>query len=136
MEMGEAVEMERDKENKNESTDITPKLNVVVSLVNIKDNLESLSPEMRKQFLKLSNEMDKAKMDPIDNEEKVSDSGHGSTANTTDEELSMDLSQSQPLDLSVQHERSPIDDFPDSSKFPLRKEKSWRKVSGYNHAIY
>lgn len=116
--------------------DKAPKMNVVVSLVNIKDNLDSLSPEIRKQFLEImDNDNTDSQPQVTDNEEKVSeenmseekepeqkeseekDSGHGSTVDTTDEEISVNLSQNEPLDLSVPHERSPIDDLLDQSEF-------------------
>lgn len=102
----------------NRTKEKASKMNVVVSLVNIKDNLDSLSPEIRKQFLALSKEMDETTTDThsSDNEEKVSDSGHGSTPNITDEEISVDLSQNEPLDLSVPHDRSPTDDLLDKSE--------------------
>lgn len=99
--------------NKEKLLDAAPKMSVIVSLVNLKDDLDSLSPEIRKQVLELSNELDKTTIDPTDSEEKVSDSGHGSTADITDENISTDSSQNEPLDLSVQHNRSPTDDLPD-----------------------
>lgn len=99
--------METDSNKENKLIDAASKMSVIVSLVNLKDDLDSLSPEIRKQVLELSSEMDKTTIDPTDSEEKVSDSGHGSTADITDEDISSDLSQNEPLDLSVQHNRSP-----------------------------
>lgn len=113
--------MNIDLNKENESSDKAPKMNVVVSLVNIKDNLDSLSPEIRKQFLEITKAMDAVATDSqpqaTENEEKVSDSGHGSTVDTTDEEVSVNLSQNEPLDLSVSHERSPTDDLVGRSEF-------------------
>ncbi|XP_055296715.1 zinc finger protein 26-like [Sitodiplosis mosellana] len=146
----EDVELNIGSNKENEINDKTPKMSVVVSLVNIKDNLDSLSPDIfispdvRKQFLELSKEMDKATTDPnsTENEEKVSDSGHGSTADTTDEEISVELSQNEPLDLSTtQHDRSPTDDLLDRTLIKcetvnIKYESSDHLVSSFNQAIF
>lgn len=88
------------------STD-PPKLNVVVSLVNVKDELDSLSPAIQSQFLKISKEIVNATTEreliPADKEEKVY------VTMETDEEMS--LSQNEPLDLSIAHVKSQADDL-------------------------
>lgn len=80
---------------------IPPKMNVVVSLVNISDDLDSLSPAIRSQFLKISKEILNATSEsepvPADKEEKV--------YVTMDTDQATD-SQSEPLDLSVSHSKS------------------------------
>lgn len=129
-------EMKNDSKQQNDSVEISPKLNVVVSLVNIKDNLDSLSPEMREQFLELSRDMDTVAIDShsTENDEKVPDSGHGSTADTTDEEISVNSSQNEPLDLSVQHERDSNDDLLDLSKFnSIDFLSNYSKIFDYSH---
>lgn len=110
------------KPNDQLNVEISPNLNAIVSLVNMKDNLDSWSPGIRMQLLRISNDIDKAKVDTVEDtqkatEDEVSDSAHDSTV-ATDEEL--ELSQNEPLDLSVQHKRpSPDDDWPSPSEFKL-----------------
>lgn len=85
-----------------ENIEKTPQLQAIVSLVNMKDNIDAWSPEIKKQLLGLSKDTDNA------NDDKISDSGRGSTAETDDE---MEYSQNEPLDLSIQHRNeSPVDE--------------------------
>lgn len=76
------------------------------------DNIDAWSPEIKKQLIGLSKKADNTVKD---GEDKVSDSGRGSTT-VTDEE--MELSQNEPLDLSMQHRsESPVDKLsPSESK--------------------
>lgn len=91
-----------------ESHLIRPTLNAVVSLVNIEKDLDSLSPNIRSQFLKISKEIADATDETVltSHSDKVSDSGHGSTVDTDEE---VDQSQNEPLDLSV-HSKMPTND--------------------------
>lgn len=76
-----------------------------MSLVNISDDLDSLSPAIRSRFLKISKEILNATSEsepvPADKEEKV--------YVTMDTDQATESQQSEPLDLSVAHSESPGD---------------------------
>lgn len=93
------VEKDSDTDPKN------PKFNVVVSLVNINNDLDSLTPEIRSQFLKISKEIVNATAEtepiPAGKEEKIF------VTMETDDEAA--LLQNEPLDLSTSYNKHQTD---------------------------
>lgn len=97
------IESEENETNTDMSSSEKPKVELVVSLVRIQDNLDSLTPEIRKQFLKISKEVYNIESEP--------------TTKTTTERVFVTLendsdvqpSQDGPLDLSIACDRNEAD---------------------------
>lgn len=82
--------------------------------MNIENDLDSLSPNIRSRFLKIGyKEITTASDETVMSSpsDKVSDSGHGSTVDTDEE-----ADQNEPLDLSLNIKKPPNDDLFDKSE--------------------